>query len=131
MRAPALAVLLVAALGAACADDELPKLEAEQARLAVLPAKSEFWAAVQRKGELLKEKRALEAELAKLRGELEALAAQGPPLEAALAEAERTRSEIQAALGQAQAETRRLQDELEAGRDALVGFRARRAGERS
>ena len=104
MRAAAVALLPLALLGAApmrCGDDPTPRLEAQRRELlARTVPKAEFWDAVGRKGERVKQQKAIEARLGPIdekRAAVEAeIAAAASELAAARAELARAHGEQEA-----------------------------------
>jgi len=126
MRWAALSLLLLATLS--CSEDPVPKLEAErQALIERTRPKAEFWNEVNRKGELLKARKASDAELAELQGKASALDPELEQLAAAVAQAHDMNSQSEAALARDRTELARLEAEA-AKRDAeLAGFATRRA----
>jgi hypothetical protein len=119
------ALLVTGAFG--CGEDPLPRLEVERAELLArtLP-KAEFWAAVQRKGELVKQELAIEAEApaAARRAELESGIAAA---EAELAAARAQRARAEEALAAAREEETRARTLRAAREEQLRSFQARHA----
>jgi septal ring factor EnvC (AmiA/AmiB activator) len=122
----ALAILAAAAL-LACGEDPVPKLEAErQGLLDGWRPKAEFWSAVERKGTLLKEKRAAEKELEEIPAKLAALEAERAQQDASLASARDANVQTSAALAGNRSELARIEGEVAKREAALAGFERRR-----
>jgi transcriptional regulator with GAF, ATPase, and Fis domain len=122
--APLLALALVSL---ACSEDPVPKLEAEKQQVLerTLP-KTEFWGEVGRKGELLKEKKADDAELAALVAKAAAIQPEQQQLAASLAQARDVNARAAALLAQDRAEVARLEGEVAKRLGELAGFDQRR-----
>ena len=127
MQRAALSLLMLATL--ACSEDPVAKLEAErQALIDRTRPKADFWNEVNRKGELLKARKASDAELTELQGKANALQPELQQLAAVVAQAHEVNSQSEATLARDRAELARLEAEV-AKRDAeLAGF-AKRGGE--
>ena len=122
----ALALALLAPL--ACSEDPVPKLEAEkQALLAGTRPKPEFWSEVERKGNLFKEKKAADAELAQLESKTAAAQPELQQLAASLASAREVNANAEQALANARAELARIDAEVGAREATLAGFERRRS----
>jgi hypothetical protein len=121
------ALVAIAALVLACREDPLPGLRAEKAAfLESTVPKAGFWEAVERKGALVKEARGAEAELARLAPRSLALERRLEEVRAALSELEDASGRSERVLAENRAERERLQAELHALAETLVGFEARR-----
>jgi septal ring factor EnvC (AmiA/AmiB activator) len=126
LRAGAALATLAAAL-LACREDPLPGLQAERAAfLESTVPKQGFWDDVERKGAVLKETRAAEAELAHLTPRAEAVARRLEELRAAIAELDEAGRRSEEVLARSRAERERLQAELRELAGTLVGYETRR-----
>ena len=130
MRA-ALVLLPLALLGAApmrCGDDPTPRLEAERRDLlARTVPRAEFWDAVGKKGELVKQQKALEARLGPIDEKRAAVEAEIAAAASDLAAARVAREEAQSALAAARAELARARGEQDAREAKIRGFAERHA----
>ena len=131
MRAAAVALLPLALLGAApmrCGDDPTPRLEAQRRELlARTVPKAEFWDAVGRKGERVKQQKAIEARLGPIDEKRAAVEAEIAAAASDLAAARVAREEAQSALAAARAELARAHGEQEAREAKIRGIAERHA----
>ena len=112
----------------ACSEDPVPKLEAErQALLAGTRPKAEFWSEVERKGNLFKEKKVLDAELSQLQSKTAATQPELQQLAVSLSGAREVNANAERALASARAELARLDAEVAAREATLAGFDRRRS----
>jgi septal ring factor EnvC (AmiA/AmiB activator) len=123
----ALVIALAFAL-AACSEDPVPKLEAEKkALLESTRPKAEFWSEVERKGELFKQKKAIDAELADVQQKTAAIQPELQQLGAALAGAGEANARAEQVLAESRAELARIEGEVAAREATLAAFDQRRS----
>jgi chromosome segregation ATPase len=127
MRGQALLLgVVVLSLCGGCGEDPVPKLQHEkQALLDATVPREEFWSEVERKGALLKEQRAADAERAETNTRADAVRAETEPVATALAQARQVNAQTEAALAQDREELARLEREVAARQATLDGFAAR------
>jgi hypothetical protein len=127
----ALALLALGLLGVGpirCGDDPMPRLEAEKrALLAATVPKAQFWDAVGKKGELLKQEKEVEAEAAPFDEKRAALEAEAAAAQADVVAARAERERAQAALDGARAALERARAEQAAREARLRSFAERHA----
>jgi chromosome segregation ATPase len=131
-RVATLPLLMLGLLGAAgpirCGDDPTPRLEAEKRELlASTVPKAQFWDAVGKKGELLKQEKEVEAQGAPLDEKKAALEAEIAAAESEVASARSARASAQTALDEARAELARAKGEQETREARLRTFSERHA----
>ena len=123
----ALVITLALAL-AACSEDPVPKLEAEKkALLESTRPKAEFWSEVERKGELFKQKKVIDAELAQDQQKTAALQPELQQLGVALAGAGEANARAEQVLGEQRAELARIEGEVSKREATLAAFDQRRS----
>jgi len=119
------AVVLVLA---ACSEDPVPKLEADKkALLERTRPKAEFWTEVERKGDLFKQKKAVDAELAEVQQKTAATQPELQQLGAALAGAGEANARAEQVLAEQRAELARIEGEVAKREATLAGFDRRRS----
>jgi len=123
-----LGLVLLGAGPMRCGDDPMPRLEAERRELlANTVPKAEFWSAVEKKGELVRQQKELLAQGAPLDEKRTALEAEITTAQADLATVRTQREQAQKALDAARAELARAKAEQESREARLRTFAERHA----
>ncbi len=127
MRTAAAFAALLAIGALACGEDPVPKLEAERAALLERTRpKAEFWAEVERKGSLAKEKAGVEKEIAGVQAQVAAAKAEHDALATGLAGARDANAQTAAAVAANRAELERIEREVTKRAATLEHYEARR-----